>query len=67
MRILLVAEFFPPHRAVASLRTHSFAENWAAAGHDVTVLTTIKRDDQAGLDLPTTGFRVIEIPYRVPR
>jgi glycosyltransferase involved in cell wall biosynthesis len=67
MRILLVAPFFPPHRAVASLRTHSFAETWAAAGHDVTVLTTIKRDDQVGLDLPTTGFLVAEIPFRAPR
>lgn len=67
MRILLVAPFFPPHRAVASLRTHSFAETWAAAGHDVTVLTTVKRDDQVGLSLPTTGFRVVEIPYKAPR
>jgi glycosyltransferase involved in cell wall biosynthesis len=67
MRILLVAEFFPPHRAVASLRTHSFAETWAAAGHDVNVLTTVKRADQTGLNLSTIGFRVIEVPYRVPR
>ena len=67
MRILLVAPFFPPHRAVASLRTHSFAEAWAAAGHDVTVLTTIKCKDQIGLDLPCNGFRVIELAYRVPR
>ncbi len=67
MRILLVAPFFPPHRAVASLRTHSFAQAWAAAGHDVTVLTTIKREDQVGLDLSCTGFRVIELAYGVPR
>lgn len=67
MRILLVAPFFPPHRAVASLRTYSFARTWAAAGHEVTVLTTPKRTDQAGLRLPTAGFRVVEIGYQVPR
>ena len=67
MRILLIAPFFPPHRAVASLRTHSFAKVWAAAGHDVTVLTTIKRVEQSDLHLPTTGFRVEEVSYRVPR
>src|SRR5687768_18566707 len=67
MRILLVAPFFPPHRAVSSLRTHSFAAAWAAAGHDVTVLTTPKRADQAGLDLPAIGLRVCEVGYRVPR
>jgi len=66
MRILLIAPFFPPHRAVASLRTYSFAKVWAAAGHDVTVLTTIKRVEQSDLHLPTTGFRVEEVPYSVP-
>ena len=67
MRVLLVAPFFPPHRAVASLRTHSFARAWAAAGHEVTVLTTPKREDQSGLPLPVDGFRVVEVEYRVPR
>src|SRR5262245_10514592 len=66
MKILLVAPFFPPQRAVASLRTHSFAQAWSAAGHDVTVLTTRKRADQSGLELPTSGFRLIEIEYRLP-
>lgn len=67
MKILLIAPFFPPHRAVASLRTYSFAKVWAAAGHDVTVLTTVKRVEQSDLCLPTTGFRVMEIAYSVPR
>ena len=67
MKILLVAPFFPPHRAIASLRTYSFAKVWAEAGHDVTVLTTIKRVEQSDLHLPTTGFRVEEVSYRVPR
>ena len=67
MRILLVAPMFPPHRGVASLRTYSFAATWAAAGHDVTVLTTPKRPDQLGLDLPITGFSVQSVPYEIPR
>jgi glycosyltransferase involved in cell wall biosynthesis len=66
MRILLVAPFFPPQRAVASLRTHSFAKAWSEAGHDVTVLTTRKRPDQVGLDVPISGFRVVEIDYHLP-
>ena len=56
MRILLVAPMFPPHRGVASLRTYSFAATWAAAGHDVTVLTTPKRPDQLGLDFQPGAF-----------
>lgn len=64
MRILLVASFFPPQHAVASLRTHSFARAWSAVGHDVTVLTTAKRDDQRGMPRPADGFEVVEIPYR---
>jgi glycosyltransferase involved in cell wall biosynthesis len=66
MRILLVAPMFPPQRGVAPLRTHSFAANWSAAGHAVTVLTTKKRADQVGLSLPVSGFDVIELPYRGP-
>lgn len=66
MRILLVAPMFPPQRGVGSLRTHSFAAAWAAAGHAVTVLTTEKRADQVGLTLPKTGFEVMELPYRGP-
>jgi glycosyltransferase involved in cell wall biosynthesis len=66
MRILLVAPMFPPQRGVAPLRTYSFAAAWAAAGHQVTVLTTEKRADQVGLDLPTAGIRVVELAYRGP-
>ena len=66
MKILLVAPMFPPQRGVAPLRTHSFANTWAAEGHAVTVLTTRKRPDQVGLTLPVTGFEVVELPYRGP-
>jgi glycosyltransferase involved in cell wall biosynthesis len=66
MRILLVAPMFPPQRGVAPLRTHSFAATWAAEGHAVTVLTTQKRSDQVGLNMPANGFEVVELPYRGP-
>lgn len=64
MRLLLISTFFPPQHAVASLRAASFATSLAAAGHDVTVLTTAKRPDQAGLDLPVDGCSVVEIPSK---
>src|SRR5450432_1190521 len=66
MKILLVAPMFPPQRGVAPLRTHSFASEWAKAGHAVTVLTTLKRPDQVGLNLPVGGFEVVELPYLGP-
>src|SRR5436190_19613682 len=67
MRILLVTPYFPPQNAVASLRVHALAKCWAEAGHSVTVLTTAKRADQQGLDLPCDGFEVVELPYALPR
>jgi hypothetical protein len=67
LKLLLIAPVFPPQRSVASLRTHAFATTWAAAGHDVTVLTTRKRPDQTGLNLPVHGFRVVELDYAGPR
>jgi glycosyltransferase involved in cell wall biosynthesis len=66
MRILLVAPMFPPQRGVAPLRTHSFAATWTEAGNAVTVLTTEKRPDQVGLNLPVNNFAVVELPYRGP-
>jgi glycosyltransferase involved in cell wall biosynthesis len=66
VKILLVAPFFPPQQAVASLRTYSFARSWADAGHAVTVLTTKKRPGQHGLTRSFDGFEVVELPYRGP-
>ena len=67
MRILLLSTFFPPQHAVASLRTHAFAAQWAEAGHEVTVLTTAKRSDQRGMPRPSPGVDLVEIPYHGPR
>jgi len=65
-RILLISPYFPPQHSVASLRTHEFARTWAACGASVTVLTTTKRDDQRGLDLPPDGFDVAEVEHPTP-
>lgn len=67
MRILIVSPYFPPQPAVAALRVHAFARDWAAAGHQVTVLTTTKRADQRGMERPGDGFELVELDYRVPR
>src|SRR5687767_11659771 len=66
MKILLVSPCFPPMRATAALRTHSFARTWSEAGQEVTVLTTLKRKDQVGWDLPGGGFELAEIDYHLP-
>src|SRR5690606_9543790 len=65
--ILIVSPYFPPQPAVAALRVHAFARDWAAAGHQVTVLTTRKRADQRGMERPGDGFELVELDYRVPR
>ena len=67
MRILIVSPYFPPQHAVSSLRVHAFASAWAAAGEEVTVLTTRKRPDQGNLDVTPGPYDVVELPYRVPR
>jgi hypothetical protein len=67
MRLLLISPYFPPQPAVASLRAHAFAWHWADAGVEVAVLTTAKRGDQRGLDLPRDGFEVVELPFRGSR
>lgn len=66
MRILLISPIYPPQATVASLRVHAFARTWVESGARVTVLTTAKRADQGGFDLPPSGADVVEIPFDVP-
>jgi glycosyltransferase involved in cell wall biosynthesis len=40
MRILIVSDHFPPEGNAAASRTSEHAARWAAAGHDVTVITS---------------------------
>lgn len=63
MRILIVSTFFPPLNSIASLRPYSWAKEWSIAGHDVTVLTIEKvQDESVSLKLPNSEFRLIEVP-----
>jgi glycosyltransferase involved in cell wall biosynthesis len=61
LRILIISTFFPPTSSIASLRPYCWAKYWSLDGHDVTVLTQpIETSPHASLDLPNTGFHVLE-------
>jgi len=59
VKILIVSTFFPPKNSIASLRPYSWAKWWSKAGHDVTVLTTLKKTSESDLNLDCSFFRVI--------
>lgn len=66
MHILIVSHYFPPLTTVAAYRPSSWARYWSEAGHDITVLTTLKGTLDGAL--VTSGpadhaYRVIELPY----
>jgi glycosyltransferase involved in cell wall biosynthesis len=65
VRILLITEFFPPVNVIASLRLYSFAKYWQKAGHEITVLTTVKREKETDLDFDLSPFTIIKnaIPF----
>ncbi|MGR5461201.1 glycosyltransferase family 4 protein [Vibrio alfacsensis] len=50
MKILLISHFFPPSNAIASQRIKSFAKYWSESGHQVTVLTTKKGNNESQPD-----------------
>jgi len=62
MRILIVTEFFPPKNTIGSLRLYSFAKYWQKAGHNITVLTTIKPKKDTDLNFNLDLFTIIAIP-----
>lgn len=66
MRVLLISPSFPPLHRTASIRVWSFAIGFANRGHDVHVVTTVKRDDQQGLELsdPRLTIHEVAIPRR---
>ncbi len=66
MKILIASAYFPPQNAVASLRPYSWAKYWSKAGHDVTVLTTIKRNEGNNTNFDCSEFTVIETPLNMP-
>ncbi len=61
MKILIVTAFFPPQNSIASLRPYSWAKYWSIAGHEVTVLTTPKKQSSSDSPMPQK-FEVIEVP-----
>ena len=61
MKILLVTEYFPPENAIASLRLYSFAKYFHRAGHDITVLTTLKNKNKNDLEADCSCFNVIRV------
>lgn len=62
MRILIVSVFFPPKNSIASQRPYSWAKHLSRMGHDVTVLTT-RKIEQNNDWLPfSEKFNVIEVP-----
>jgi glycosyltransferase involved in cell wall biosynthesis len=71
VRILIISWFFPPWNEVASGRPYSWARHFAAAGHDVTILTP-EKDPQIHGSLtmrlePAEHLRVVETPLRLRR
>lgn len=57
MRILLICPFFPPENKIAAVRISKLAAYWAAAGHEVRVLTRDGADE--GLVVPEhTGLTI---------
>lgn len=65
MKILFVSHFFPPLRAIASIRTYGWARSWADMGHEVHVLTSAKYafDGPLDLDLPVDNIHVHAVLY----
>jgi len=61
VKILIVAAFFPPQNSIASLRPYSWAKWWSRAGHDVTVVTTIKKKMPNDSNLDCSFFKVISL------
>ena len=64
MKILLLSQAFPPLSVIASHRAYGWARAWAAAGHEIHVLTAAKSamDGPLDLDLPTNGLQLHTVP-----
>lgn len=60
MRILIISTFYPPHNSIASLRPYSFAKFFSEQGHQIEVLTTLKKDERKPLDYPLDFATMIE-------
>ncbi|MEM9064513.1 MAG: glycosyltransferase [Planctomycetota bacterium] len=66
MRVLIVSHHAPPMASTGTLRVASFASHFVREGHDVTLLTTAKRDDQRGEAATPSGVALQEVPFSPP-
>jgi glycosyltransferase involved in cell wall biosynthesis len=54
MRVLFLSHYFPPEVNAPAARTYEHCRRWAAAGHDVTVLTCVPNCPDG---VPFAGYR----------
>ncbi len=72
MRILFFSHYFPPESNVPAIRTHAHCRRWAAAGHDVAVVTCVPNHPRGAVypgyrrrfrQVETVdGIRVVRVP-----
>lgn len=72
MKILIVANAFPPLNSIGSLRPYSWAKYWSLVGHEICVLTSEKNAASGWLDLAIEPevekrIRIVAIPFLVFR
>ena len=63
MRILYVSQYFPPEMGAPAARVHELSREWAAEGHDVTVVTGFP-NHPAGVVHPEYRSRMKRLVYR---
>jgi colanic acid biosynthesis glycosyl transferase WcaI len=63
MKILYVSQYFPPEMGAPAARVHELAREWAAEGHDVTVLTGFP-NHPAGVVHPEYKKHLKKLVYR---
>ena len=66
MKVVIVTYNWPPRNAIGTHRPYSWARYWSEKGADVIVLTALKHQFDAPLDLELPvlpGVEVIEVPY----
>jgi len=63
MKILYISQYFPPEMGAPAARVHELAREWAAEGHDVTVLTGFP-NHPAGVVHPEYKKHLKKLVYR---
>jgi hypothetical protein len=58
---LIIAKYFPPENAIASLRPYSWAKYWSRESHDITVLTINRQSYVHDLVLDCSNFKIVKV------